>query len=258
MPDSNLQDTHRPVVAGLQIGNTPAADGSFGACTLGFVAWSARQQRFGFVTNSHCTTTRGVVESTRFYQPSRRGIFFLGRPGTDVNDVGTEVEDPSYHTCYGFFTCRYSDSAFVVFPSYFSAGSAFELGGIPDPVFGCCNLGYDETRRGAFIGEASPPEGNGVCKTGRSTGPTCGSVTDTCDDSFMEGGYVYRCQFTASYSRAGGDSGAPVWVGVAPAQAHLAGIHHGSQSGDGSFSPMANIQRHAELSFLWNCRDFRC
>ena len=257
--DTSLQDRHfSPLVAGLQIAKAPLADGRIPVCTLGFVAYSARQGRWGFVTNSHCTDRRGGVESTRFYQPSRRGQLFLGRPGTDINDVGTELDDPGYYTCYAFYDCRYSDSAFVAFPSYFKFGSTFELGGIPDPVFGCCTLAYDQSRRGAFIGEAHPPEGHGVCKTGRTTGPTCGAITDTCDDSFMEGGYVYRCQFTAAYGRAGGDSGAPVWAGAAPAQAYLVGMHHGEQGGDGTFSPIGNIQRGGELGFLWNCRDFAC
>lgn len=254
--DSSLGDRHRPLVAGLSITKRQLANGLYPTCTLGFVAWSQRQGRWGFVTNSHCTDRRGGVESTDFWQP------FLppGRIFTQSSTpyVGREADDPAYYGCYAFWSCRYSDSAFIAFPDWFGFGSSYELGGIPDPVFGCCTTAYDQNRRGAFIGETHPPEGHGVCKTGQTTGPTCGAITDTCDDSFMQGGYVYRCQFTAAYGRDGGDSGAPVWVGVAPAQAYLVGMHHGAQGGDGSFSPIGNIQRGGELGFLWNCRDFRC
>ena len=105
--------------------------------------------------------------------------------------------------------------------------------------------------------EAVSAEGHSVAKRGQTTGLTVGKVTDTCNDSFMEGGYVIRCQFVASYSRAGGDSGGPVFIGEG-GQAYLMGIHHGAQSGGGSYSPIANIQRGGELGALTNCRDWNC
>lgn len=254
--DSSVQwEAHRPFTGGLQIAKHQQPDGTYPTCTLGFVAWSQRQRRWGFVTNSHCTDRQGGVESTRFFQPRRwRG----SGPEADWQDAGTEVDDPSYYTCYIAYDCRYSDSAFVAFPDWFTSGwgQTWEMSIARAPGDACCTLAYNNDLRGPIVREAVAAEGHNVAKRGRTTGFTVGKVTDSCDDSIMKGGFILRCQFTANYASQGGDSGGPVFIGEA-GQAYLLGIHVGRGS-EATYSPIGNIQRGGELGFLYNCRDFNC
>ena len=69
----SLQGTLRPIIGGAQI-NFPGF-----LCTLGF------NVNGSFVTNSHCTTTQGGTEGTRYWQPTQTA---------SPSQVATEAADP--------------------------------------------------------------------------------------------------------------------------------------------------------------------
>jgi hypothetical protein len=103
-----LTDSMQPIPAGVQItGN--------GFCTLGTNAVSNGVE--GFVTNSHCTAVRGVVDGSIFFQSTVA-------PGANV---GVETIDPPFLVggkCPPDRRCRFSDTAFVTYddPSFSEGG----------------------------------------------------------------------------------------------------------------------------------------
>ncbi|MFO7275050.1 MAG: S1 family peptidase, partial [Bacillota bacterium] len=74
-----------------------------------------------------------------------------------------------------------------------------------------------------------------VCMSGASSGFTCGEIIDTSYNYKIEDGWYYD-QLRATYSRAGGDSGAPVYLRVSSTTTVLKGIHSGHSSGNAVFS----------------------
>jgi hypothetical protein len=246
-PQTSLQDKHRPVLGGLQIMNNTAA----GACTYGFTA--TRNDILGFVTASHCTNNQGGVENTIFKQSAPTD--FSG--GTDPT-IGTEAADPAYRSvlnnCPRGYYCRFSDAAFVRLDPGVSAQFT-----IAKPVNG--TVSWDGVSKFRINSEGVALVGTLVTKVGRTTGSTSGVISQTCADFGFSGTKLaHLCQSQATYTSAGGDSGAPVFqtsggcaVGVACVR--LVGIH--SSSG-GVFSPISNIQRSDELGPLVNCLGGAC
>src|SRR5690606_32770820 len=74
-----------------------------------------------------------------------------------------------------------------------------------------------------------------VCMSGASSGFTCGEIIDTSYNYKIEDGWYYD-QLRATYSRARGDSGAPVYLRVSSTTTVLKGIHSGHSSGNAVFS----------------------
>jgi hypothetical protein len=217
-----LTDKIRPVPAGVQI----SIGGGF--CTLGTNAVRAGVK--GFITASHCTAKRGVVEGTVFSQST---------PGGGA--IGVETVDPPFFTggtCPSGRLCRRSDAAFA---AYSSSSASFSAGAkIANPLFWGVNSGTLLTSLamprlpvGGFL-FGSVSSGSLVFKVGRTTGGTMGSVTNTCIDANVNGSIVTMiCQDQAGALSAPGDSGSPVFVqsgGVAT----LAGILWGG-NGNGSY-----------------------
>lgn len=243
----SLRSTHRPTKGGIQIQFTN--NGGKSTCTLGFNAYRGSVR--GFVTNSHCTDTRGGTEGTLFYQAT-------------TNLAGYEYVDPNYFTsfwpweCPWFKRCRYSDSAFV---RYYSSDSS-SLGKIARP---------DSWNSGSLTINATSPEltitgerhtnvvNSYLDKVGRTTGWTYGRVVSTCGDYNVANSDVHmKCQDRVE--RAGvrmsgpGDSGSPVFVWHG-STVTLAGILWGgfADNADGSgddfiLSPMRFIE--SELGAL--------
>jgi PA-IL-like protein len=80
----SLKDCHRdPLAGGLQI----ALSGG-GGCTLGFIA--IREGTHGFVTNSHCSSSRNALDDTVYGQP---WSIVSPIPGGDTI-IGREAVDP--------------------------------------------------------------------------------------------------------------------------------------------------------------------
>jgi hypothetical protein len=223
-----LQDEVRPLIGGLEIGG--------GTCTLGFIA--VRSGVRGFVTNSHCTTIPGGVESTGFRQPAG------GFP------VGVEIVDPIFMMggiCPSGRVCRFSDSTFVAINSAVTSNRA----AVAHPSYPGTDWNLT-IFAGSFPGsykivsaEGFPLDGDELVKVGRTTGQTKGEVIATCataNDS--KSNRTFFCQFLVDGAgNADGDSGSPVLRRISqPYDVGLVGILWGGNETQFVFSPLLNIQ----------------
>ncbi|HZN11881.1 MAG TPA: hypothetical protein VFC61_09385 [Blastocatellia bacterium] len=239
-----LQDKARPVKGGIQISRSGAN------CTLGFLA--VRQGVAGFVTNSHCTSTQGGVESTVFHQAD---IVAGG-----VNRIGVESVDPQYFTggdCPDGMKCRYSDAAFVRRDSSASQAIPLTEGDFGKIALTTSGLTLSNDNFVIMQEVPLPVEGDYLHKVGRTTGETAGEVCDTCVDIQQTGtNFVMLCQDRVEASSGPGDSGSPVYsIGANPVPggspyAYLQGILWGGDGGVFAFSNLANVQRQDELGAL--------
>jgi hypothetical protein len=222
-PSAVLQDFVRPLVGGLQI----ATLNSY--CSLGFPAIHGVTP--GFVTNSHCTDIRGVVESTQVYSPT-------WAPG---NWVGTEALDPASwaNGCVPGRVCRYSDAAFIA-SNAGSQGLLAASGGLYDfNIYG--------TSRVVEI-DLWPLLGQAVAKTGRTTSTTAGNVNNTCMNTIpsLPAGsppFTLVCDYSAlgpEPMALGGDSGSPVYTNL-PYNRRLVGVTWGRLPNLFYFSPLGGI-----------------
>lgn len=256
--ESSVQDRHRPLVGGLQATLRRVALGitSTAVCTESFNAIRAGVP--GFVTNSHCTFSRGLVDPAVTHQATVSGT---------TNQVGIETVDPPYvpgvagGVCPVGKRCRWSDSAFI----RRATGVTATLGRVARPILGTTAWNGVDTFR--IVGDAMPWMGLAVTKVGRSTGRTQGTVTSACTNIDFPGTNIrLLCQAQATYASAEGDSGAPVFrVRNTPSVSDviLYGVHFGS-GGSGasfraSFSPMDQVQFTGELGGLVTCASgFSC
>lgn len=230
---ATLRDAVRPVVGGLQINFA----GSL--CTLGFNALDDGVS--SFITASHCTTTKGGVESTPYWQPLST---------VAESFIGTEVEDPAYFTggsCPATRRCRYSDAARAAYAD----GVSVSLGQIAQtgkPRGSIAIAGsYTITAESA----TDPAVGERVSKVGRTTGRTSGRVTNTCVMVNVAGQDITQlCQALVKAEVGAGDSGSPVFSGSASVT--LYGILWGGNFSGTSFaySPLKNLERADELGSL--------
>ena len=226
---ADLRDRIRPLVGGIEI-ERPTAGGG-GQCTLGLVVKRSGQR--GFLTNSHCTITRGGVEGTTFFQTD----------STTINDlVGIETADPAYFTnstnsdCPTGRQCRFSDSAF------FSLNNSAIM-----------------AKRGVISGMASEPFttnyevvgtvpitlcGDQVTKVGRTTGLTAGDVSHTCVEvNSTSGNFTMLCQDIFEANNDFGDSGSPVFSYTQNhQQVRFNGLLWGGNGEDSVFSPVSAIE----------------
>jgi hypothetical protein len=220
---ATLQDRIRPIVGGLQI-NFPGF-----LCTLGFNAVAGGQN--SFITNSHCTSTQGGVESTPYWQPLQ---------SVDATQIGTEVADPTYFrrgVCPNGRRCRYSDAARVRYAS----GIPFTLGSIAKTT-GANNNSVQISGSFSINGEGSAAVGQTVSKVGRTTGWTQGRVTATCVNTGVQGSNIVQlCQTFVTAGVGSGDSGSPVFSGTSGVT--LLGILWGGSGNQFVYSPIANIEQ---------------
>ncbi|MFL6202039.1 MAG: hypothetical protein ACJ76J_22930 [Thermoanaerobaculia bacterium] len=236
-PQEKLTDKIRPVPMGVQIQRS-------GFCTLGVNA--VRSGVKGFVTCSHCTATRSVVEGS---------VFFQSTTGS-ANQIGVETVDPPFFVFNGFNgcppgrLCRHSDAVFVAYDS----ASLSEKGKIANPLscgFAAGTVEIDPAQpRRSLTGYTfgSPLVGAPVTKVGRTTGCTIGFHTNTCVDAnvFLTN-ITMLCQNRVSGVSAGGDSGSPVFLDGGD-EATLVGVLWGGGSGFYVYSPWLFV--HAELGGL--------
>jgi hypothetical protein len=228
---ATLRDKVRPLFGGLQI----RFDGFL--CTLSYNATSATQGD-GFVVNSHCTTNRGTVDGTLYYQP-------LDQVADQF--IGTEVLDPPFfqrtNGCPRGKLCRWSDSAYASRASGVTAtrGALAKTTGANNgsiEIAGSFSVGSE------LVGNATV--GTTLNKVGRTTGWTQGSVTNSCVNTGVSGSrIVILCQDFVSAGVGGGDSGSPVFRIVSGDTVQLSGTLWGGNSAGTSFvySPMTNIER---------------
>lgn len=239
---ATLRQRIRPVRGGLQINFTGFI------CTLGFNA--RRGTANSFITNSHCTTTQGGTEGTRYFQPSS---------GTANSFIGTEAADPQYFTggaCPAGRRCRFSDAS----RANYASGVTFNLGRIARTT-SRGNLSGSITISNATpfftitAERANPVQGAQANKIGRTTGWTFGTISATCVNTFVSGtNIVQLCQSFVNAGSGGGDSGSPVfsWSGSGGNVTLLGILWGGTVSGPPRFvfSPMSGIERSGELGAL--------
>lgn len=228
---ATLRDRVRPLQGGLQI-NFPGY-----LCTYGFNA--TRNGVAGFVTNSHCTTKQGGVESTQYWQPTQT---------IDGTAIGVETVDPTYSKskCPSSVkgkVCRWSDSAFIKLNV-----TEYTLGRLArtDSVnTGSLTIsGYH-----SVASEGVANVGATVSKVGRTTGWTQGKVSRTCVNTGVSGSNIVQlCQTHVTAGVDSGDSGSPVFSGSG--NVTLLGILWGGGGGSFVYSPIGNIERSDELGPL--------
>jgi hypothetical protein len=210
----NLRDQVRPLHAGTQIQHT----GELNTCTLGIPA--TRQGVAGFVTNSHCSANRGVVDGGAYWQPTR--------PAGDAGAVGTETADTDLNA--GLFDCPAGDrcaSGDVNFVAA-AAGVGVAQGRIARPPLNSRIWNGTDTFRVTTNGAAQV--GNAITKVGRTTGRTAGAVTGDCVDmGVADTDITLFCQDTADYVSDPGDSGSPVFriTNAMTNDVSIVGIHWG-------------------------------
>ncbi|GIE98710.1 hypothetical protein [Paractinoplanes rishiriensis] len=241
-----LGDEARPLRGGLKI--------RFGEkfCSLGFIAQRAGVS--GFVTNSHCSTQPGVMDSGKYWQPNK--------PVDGSKVVGSETADPAYTAsiaCPPGRKCRRSDSNFVAG----TAGVGLSQGHIARPPLNSTIWNGTDTFR--IVGIRETAIGRNVTKVGQTTGRTAGTVTNACVDLNPRDTTIPTtlfCQSMATYKAELGDSGAPVFEILNADQNTVAliGIHWGIGPNDAVppqqrsyFSPLSSVQ--AELGTLRVCSD---
>jgi hypothetical protein len=234
---STIQSAARPVPGGVQIIFLDLPLAYF--CTAGFNAYLDGD--FGFVTNSHCTKSRGAVDGTTYAQ------------GDDPfgATVATEIADPPYFTgdpCPGGYQCRYSDSSFAQYNTS-NLGSLGKLAKTSSRglVTGSITL-KPPTSRFSISGTASALSGQTVNKIGVTSGWTYGPIVATCADIGVSGttnGLL--CQNVVRAGSDHGDSGSPVFSWTTGSNVKLLGILWGGGTLDGQqvfvYSPIANIQQ---------------
>lgn len=241
-----LLDRIRPVPGGAALSFTDSLV-SFG-CTIGFNAYLGKA--FGFVTNSHCSTDRGVVDGTSYYQ----GWSLSG------GVIGTEIADAPYFTgspCPAQKQCRYSDSAFAQYTGNSTKLGSFRKLARPSSrgaLEGSSTLKPAASRFNVVGVAAAPLIGQVVNKIGVTSGWTYGPVVSTCVEANVVGSpYELLCQHIVQAGAGHGDSGSPVFSWTTGNNVSLVGILWGGGSDDQgnqvfAFSPLASIQ--SELGAL--------
>lgn len=234
--DATLREENRPIRGGLQIQREAG-----GICTLGFSARRGSTGALSFITNSHCTATIGSVDNALFHQATDLA--------SNANRVGTEVSDPPFvdipFVCPSGRTCRLSDAARVRYDTAVSVSFGRLM-----RTSGPNNGSIDIVGSFTIINEGSIPlAGIPVSKMGRTTGWTRGPLKRTCTSVNKSGtNLTLICQSSVSADRAGGDSGAPIFLDLSRNRAILLGIHWGGNSEEAFFSTIGGIE--ADLGSL--------
>lgn len=174
--DISRSDRIRPLIGGIQIDNPNYGEFGEGDCTLGFIA--TRNGVSGFVTAGHCGN-----ENHPIYQP-----LYTGDDYTNLVGIVTDDQQGS----------RSSDSMWV---EIYDSSYDFEIYNQYDP----------SNHYPVFSGMQSQSTGMYVCQGGFETGEACGEIAEVnVDVTHPEYGTLYD-QVLATYNRAGGDSGAPIY-----------------------------------------------
>lgn len=240
-----LRDRVRPVAGGLQINFTRGTSSFF--CTLGFnVASPQFPSVRGFVTNSHCSDTRGAVVPTPYWQASRFA---------DESFIAWEEHDLEHWTggiCPAGRMCRYSDALGARYQTGVDQllGAIYRTTGVNDE-----SLTIDPANPlFTIVAEIPyPVVGQVLHKVGRTTGWTSGAVTATCQNSNVAGSnFTMLCQDRIATTSAGGDSGSPYFERIGETnQVRLVGIHWGSGGGMTVMSAMHNIRCENQGPAAW-------
>jgi hypothetical protein len=170
-----------PAMGGLEIGLAPALDGA-GVCSSAYSARTTSGQVV-LVTAGHCAGSPGRLVYNGSYNA------FIGQI-----PVSTEWTDEPWPK--GNIT---ADGAYVALdPSMTGSNLVYLSPGVYGQIVG-------------YNGEDATTVGEPVCKVGRTTGLTCGTITSKNNGSPVDGYWVQPETYTSA-SAAGGDSGATVFT----------------------------------------------
>jgi hypothetical protein len=247
--NQSLQQQVRPVAGGLQVNFTRGDPPAGFVCTLGF---NVRSPQFpavqGFVTNSHCSDTRGVVVPTPYWQHSRFvENTFIGWEAWDIPFFQDGVCPPGRN-------CRYSDALGVRYDQGVENAFARIYKTIEPGAPGTLEIDPVNPRWTIVDELPFPIVGQVLHKTGRTSGWTFGPVTATCANSNVAGAgsITMLCQDRIATTSAGGDSGSPYFERIGETlDVRLIGIHWGSGGGTTVMSAMANIRFENEGPAGW-------
>jgi hypothetical protein len=247
-----LVERVQPFGGGIQLLFPNPMPGFVSVCTLGFniLLDAPGRSQHHFVTNSHCTFNRGVVDNTPYYQQPVA-------PLDPKQLIAIEVVDPPFfvtgcpYAPFGF-VCRWSDAAIA---RYLTARTPVKLGAIYRTAFfgtgasaGSIEIDRNNPKFFSITNEVPFPLGGEILdKVGRTTGWTRGPVVSTCVDTGVSGTNIAMlCQDFVEAAVGGGDSGSPVFQQVEDSKnATLYGILWGGGGPVYVFSAMENI--HFEL-----------
>lgn len=251
VPDTSLQDVHRPVVGGLQVARE-AGTNMISICTLGVIAY--RGDTPGMVTNSHCSTDLWRLDSTEWGQPT---------PSWPIAIEGRDPRPFVGGNCPPDFQCRYSDASWaeleasVLGPRVMhDRGHIATPGSFGDPV------SWNGVDTFEITSTGNPLVDEPTSFVGRTSGRQFGIVIDTCVDfrqSQAPSDYLFLCQSVTNTPGQGGDSGSPMFrtTGVGP-DSRLQGIGWGSTTDTRVFSTIGHVQRAGELGALNVCTTTTC
>ena len=226
---ATLSSAFAPRIGGLQI-EVPG-----GICTLGLIAsWNYTGDRT-ILTNSHCSGTRFENNSVSISQ------------GNQI--IGSEVSDPPlfqvYAGCPADRWCRFSDLAvFDIADGSSVSDYGIAFTGLTNSPCTNQSCGAQVTIKGkvVVVETTYSIQGQTLNKTGRTTGWTRGTVTNTCADTPTDalnyppaGGLIeplFLCQIHTTIWSEPGDSGSPVYqrfteVSGTPGEAAVHGIMWG-------------------------------
>jgi hypothetical protein len=222
-----LRQANAPRIGGLQI--EPASGGE---CTLGAVGVYNGQR--AIVTNSHCTVGAFANASTTI------------RQGGAI--IGTEVFDPPLFQGIGGCPvgrwCRWSDAAVISLNANIASAYSIAFTSLSPCINSSCASNLTIGGAMPIVDVAFPfvTQGMTLNKTGRTTGWTRGTVTNTCADTPSDlvfyppaGGSIFPlllCQIHTTIWSQYGDSGSPVYsrqttVAGAPGTAVFYGLMWG-------------------------------
>lgn len=251
---THLDHKVRPLKGGLKI------EWNGSACTLGFTAQLTNPPgggtKTGFITNSHCTPNRGVVDGTDYYQNT---------DGDPDEYIGDELFDPAY-CCDGLApqpmlppppsdgVFRYSDAAFIKYLDL--DASDVQFGRLARTEWRGTTSDGSVTLDGTFditAEDTSPYQqtGDDVNKIGWASGWTHGDVSKTCEDVHVYDGfgnytgYTYYCQTRVNADSDKGDSGSPVftWDGSGDSVTLVGILWGGNNLPQFIYSPLNQVEQ---------------
>lgn len=244
---NTLRERVQPFGGGLQLLFPNPMPGFVSVCTLGFniLLSEPGHSTDYFMTNSHCTLERGVLDGTPYHQQPVAVLDPKMLIATEYLDLPFIVAGCPYAPLG--FVCRISDAAIA---RYETARTPVKFGAIYRTAFPGIGgaAGSIEIEGGPkwfrIVDEEPFPLGGEVLdKVGRTTGWTRGTVIGTCIDTGVSGTNIAMiCQDFVAAGVGGGDSGSPVFEAINDTEARLYGILWGGSDGLYVFSAMDNIR----------------
>ena len=161
--------------------------------------------------------------------------------------------DPSFSTITGCptgKTCRRSDSAFIRADS----GVDYQRGYIARPTANnSVDVASGDQLKVKYEG-GTVDSGKALRRFGRSSGYVFGNITDTCEDTHVDGNRMLLCQYLITISSHDGDSGAPYYeLAGSEYDVRLYGTHVGRIPDTESrvISPLVNIYLDLDRHTNW-------